>query len=377
MKKKYLFFVVPFILFVLLWLNSLLAQKIKIVDGITVVMNGKKPNPPAGRSASPKLTEELVLGLAEKPEESFSQVGAIEVDKSGHIYVSDTKDKRIKVFNPEGQLVRTIGQPGQGPGEFETPLSLHWSPRGELMVEDAQNKRLAFFNPAGKFLNQISYTDKLILMNLKVDKQGNILAQEMTLAGNGIFYEIKKFDPQLKPLFSLDKFEFTLPLLGGKKKMNPFDSVAWYEFDPSGQIYYARMNRYEIKIFTPEGKQVRTIQKEYDLVKITPQDEEDFMKLVSQMSPSEVNLKEIFELPDYFPPLQNFILHESGAILVRTYQKGKIKNEYKYELFNPEGVFVGEFFSPATLLLWRGEKLYGSEETEKGFLVVKRYRLSW
>lgn len=40
-------------------------------------------------------------------------------DSRGNIYVGDTKDNRLLVFDAEGQFVRQIGGEGQGPGEYE------------------------------------------------------------------------------------------------------------------------------------------------------------------------------------------------------------------------------------------------------------------
>ena len=42
------------------------------------------------------------------------------VDGAGNIFVNDFDRKQIQEFSPSGTFMRTIGRPGQGPGEFLT-----------------------------------------------------------------------------------------------------------------------------------------------------------------------------------------------------------------------------------------------------------------
>ncbi len=47
------------------------------------------------------------------------QVRGVAVDQEGNMYVSDGGNARVVVFDAAGRLVRTFGQKGSGPGEFE------------------------------------------------------------------------------------------------------------------------------------------------------------------------------------------------------------------------------------------------------------------
>jgi len=57
------------------------------------------------------------------------------------LYVADTQDHQIKVFDMTGRLVRQIGQRGEGPGEFNFPTYLALAP-GRLIVADTMNARI-------------------------------------------------------------------------------------------------------------------------------------------------------------------------------------------------------------------------------------------
>ena len=84
----------------------------------------------------------------------------------------------------------------------------------------------------------------------------------------------------------------------------------------------------------------------------------------------------MFEFPDIFPPFQNFLLDSQGRIFVRTYTKGKAKGEYVIDVFDPEGRFIAQFITKSNLVLFKGSKAYGIEESDEGYQTIKRYAVS-
>ncbi len=352
------------------------AQKIRTVDGVTVVSNGKKPVKVKGQPSSFSLQEELAIGQSDDPEKSFSQVTALAVDDRGTVFALDFKDQKIKVFDRTGKYLYSIGKPGQGPGELGMATGLQLSHDGLLLVEDATNRRLNVFRPTGEFIKSLSFSDKLGLVNIMMDRQGNIIGREVGIEQDKakMFYEIKKYNPEFKPLFTLDKIEFLLPIPGSGNKINILEMNSIYQIGPEGQIYYGRNLTYEIRIFSPEGKHLKTVLRDYDRIKLTQQDIDEMMERVPDVA-SGISLKDMYSFPDFFPPFQNFILDEQGRIYVRTYMKGKNKGEYWIDVFDPEGRFIAQFISRADLRLIKSGLAYGIEDLEDGSQVIKRYKL--
>jgi hypothetical protein len=350
------------------------AQKIKTVDGVTVISNGKKPTAVKGQPSTIKLVEELSLGGSGNPDESLSQVSMFVVDREGGVFALDIKEQKIKVYDKNGKFLRLIGKPGQGPGELGMASGVQLMADGTLVVEDATNRRLALFKPSGEFIKNISMSGMLGLVNVLLDAQGNAVGREMGLAeGNAkMFFEIKKFDSNLKPLFTLDKIEFPVPIPGSGAKMNILEMMSIYQFDPSGNIYYGRNADYEIKVYSPEGKHFRTIQKEYDRAKVTQADIDEMLERIPSVA-GGVNIKDMFSFPEYFPPYQSFFLDDQGRLYVRTFTKGKGKGEYVIDVFDPEGTFIAQFITKSNLQLWKAGKAYGIEESDEGYQVIKRY----
>ena len=68
-------------------------------------------------------------------------VGLVFDASTRQLYVADTHAHDIKVFDAEGRLLRTLGQHGEKPGEFNYPTYLALS-KGELYVADTMNARV-------------------------------------------------------------------------------------------------------------------------------------------------------------------------------------------------------------------------------------------
>ena len=90
----------------------------------TVVKEGdvtivKNPKEPLYKTPVLELKEDLSLGGPEaRGDYAFGNGIRFVVDEEASIYVLDTQDAHIKVFDKTGKYVRTIGRKGQGPGEL-------------------------------------------------------------------------------------------------------------------------------------------------------------------------------------------------------------------------------------------------------------------
>jgi DNA-binding beta-propeller fold protein YncE len=71
----------------------------------------------------------------------------IAVDAQGRVYVADTGNKRILVYDGEGNFIQQIGREGLAIGQFEEPVGLAIDPRGYLYVADTWNQRIQVFAP--------------------------------------------------------------------------------------------------------------------------------------------------------------------------------------------------------------------------------------
>ncbi|MCJ7488060.1 MAG: 6-bladed beta-propeller [Candidatus Aminicenantes bacterium] len=348
--------------------------KVKTENGVTIVTNGKKPDPPKGAPTKLILEEIYTVGGGDAPDSSFVEISALDVLKDGTVYVLDTKDSRVKAFDATGKFLRAFGRAGQGPGELNQPVGILITPENEVLVEDALNQRLAIFALDGTFSRHISTGKALGLSGIRMDSLGRIVARSMGLGEAGkMSMDVKTYDKDLNPKIKLTSFEFPISL---QAKINPFSAMNLnYELDGQGFLYFNGQRGYEIKILSFEGQLLKTIGREYDPVAITQKDKDEMLALIPNVS--GVNVKDMILFPDYFPPFGNFVLADEGRLLVRTYEKGRAKKEYYWDVFDAEGHYIAKVPIVHEIRLWRDGKAYFIVEDEDGYKTLRCCRARW
>jgi len=82
----------------------------------------------------------------------FAQPTNVAVDQDGNLYVSDTLNDRVEIFDAEGNFIRTFGKPGDGPGYFARPKGIAIDGDGHVWVADGVQNRVQVFTPEGQLL---------------------------------------------------------------------------------------------------------------------------------------------------------------------------------------------------------------------------------
>jgi len=86
----------------------------------------------------------------------FRQVTDMAWDKAGNTYISDGYiNSRVAKVDKNGDWVKSWGEPGSGPGQFNTPHSIAVDDQGNVYVADRGNARIQVFDGDGKFLREI------------------------------------------------------------------------------------------------------------------------------------------------------------------------------------------------------------------------------
>ncbi|WP_404329909.1 6-bladed beta-propeller [Mesobacillus maritimus] len=67
------------------------------------------------------------------------------------VYVTDIQQNKVFVFNMEGELLLEIGQPGKDDGEFIAPNAITADEEGNIYVVDTGNQRVQIFDKEGNF----------------------------------------------------------------------------------------------------------------------------------------------------------------------------------------------------------------------------------
>src|SRR6266508_4438300 len=155
----------------------------------------------------------------------FMEPRGVATDARGNLYVADTKNSRIQVFDSNGQFVREFGSKGSGDGQFNEPCGVAVDPQGEIWVADTWNQRIVHFNPDGKYTGSFIDTEKGFFGPRAVIPSKNLLYVADT--GNK---RIVRFDRQGNRLSDWG---------GNGTRPGQFIEPVGLAADPAGNIYVA------------------------------------------------------------------------------------------------------------------------------------------
>ncbi len=140
----------------------------------------------------------------------FSEPWGIAVGRNGTVFVADTWNHRIQAFTPSGEFLTTFGafanvqlSAQEQPGNFWGPRDIAVDTEGNLYVTDTGNKRVQKFTPAGEFLQAFggggvvpgSFEEPV---GIDIDNQGNIYVADTWN------HRIQKFDANFNPVLQWD-----------------------------------------------------------------------------------------------------------------------------------------------------------------------------
>lgn len=107
--------------------------------------------------------DDAYLGEFPKPgaDTKLNSPTNVVVDRLGNVYVTNSMDFNIKVYDQDGNLKRTIGQIGDGPGSFAMPKGVAVDSDLNIYVIDATFENFQIFDQEGRLLYFVGkYGDK-------------------------------------------------------------------------------------------------------------------------------------------------------------------------------------------------------------------------
>lgn len=99
------------------------------------------------------------------------------VNRRDEIILSDWYSHCVKVFSPNGQLLRKVGCRGTDNGQLLIPLGVVTDMRGNILVLDCKCSRLSMFAPDGRFVKQLISKDDGVefVRALALSKEGRLV----------------------------------------------------------------------------------------------------------------------------------------------------------------------------------------------------------
>jgi DNA-binding beta-propeller fold protein YncE len=159
--------------------------------------------------------------------------------RSGELYVADTYAHDIKVFDPQGQLLRVLGRRGEAAGEFNFPTHMAFA-NGSLYVTDTLNSRVQVYDAASGNWSRRFGSRGLFLGDLvrpkgvSVDSEGNV-------------YVVESYHDSL--LVFSPRGEFLLPIGGVGTATGRFYLPAGVWVDGRNRVHVADMFNGRVVLF--------------------------------------------------------------------------------------------------------------------------------
>ncbi|WP_418790424.1 6-bladed beta-propeller [Phosphitispora sp. TUW77] len=172
------------------------------------------------------------------PEADFLSNPQAAIVWNNNIYVADTVNGRIMVFDYTGNFIRQIGGKGNFRGAMQGPTDIGVY-NNNLYVADYELGKVSIYSLTGEFIGYFAED------NLKGPSG-------MKIAGDRFYI----FDSKSQEVFIFDSTGKLLNSFGGKgHEPGQFYYAKGITVDEQGNIYVADSNNFRIQVFTPEGKE--------------------------------------------------------------------------------------------------------------------------
>lgn len=259
---------------------------------------------------------------------TFSEITDLELDPLGRIYVLDRQAQEIRVFEPSGTHVRTIGRPGGGPGEFRLAYGIALDSTGHLWVVDARAGRYSVFDTNGTFVTS---------HRRETTCYGWLWPGRMLPDGSVLDYTcvLGELPENSEPVFvrwdSVTRYRDTLPIPPSRIEPRSYDfrdanrtgvmmAVPFAPgrralADPRGHLWVGDSDEYRIYEVGPGGDTLRVIEGTAPPVPVTAAERDSALAPVREQAgnrPVDPGL-----VPQTKPVFQGFATDDAGRLWVR------------------------------------------------------------
>ncbi|MBI5418138.1 6-bladed beta-propeller [Candidatus Poribacteria bacterium] len=183
----------------------------------------------------------VIKGSSGKDGELSNPAGIAINKEDGKIFIVDSLNARVQVFNDKGEFLYYIGKRGMGGGQFAIPWGIAIDNSGHLFVTDIGQHRIHVFDFEGNFLTQFGGNGTgqgkfNMPFDIAIDEDGYIYVLD---TGNNLVQVIKS------------KFIFQFGVYG--RKEGEFINPTGIEAGKDGYIYVVDTGNSRVQVFTRKG----------------------------------------------------------------------------------------------------------------------------
>lgn len=339
---------------------------VETVEGVTSFLN---PEFPRDGRFDLLLTEDFTVGegLGDEPG-VLNQPRDLKVDQSETLFVLDSGDTNIKVYDNEGRFSHSIGRAGQGPGELGRFIYFDISPEGRVFVMDGMNRRVNQYEKNGMFISDFSiegfhdkiavgngeyiYLSKPVTTPEEVIGKEQILEQKVTIYKYDLEGNVQKTYGEYRGQKTSYKLVDKNRSMGGS---SPYGYQTVWDICMGERLFQGYSESYQLTVHSPDGLPEFQFGRQFTQIKYP------------FYGRGAVN-------PEFYPAFywivvlddhNNFWLMQSGLDVP--------ENIKVYDVFSPDGIYLKQVFLPARIYAIQNGKIYSIVRTEDDYLVARRY----
>jgi hypothetical protein len=208
---------------------------------------------PASFAESFELQNSILL---EQPDSApIVRLSGIDRNPAGQIVIGDVSEGNVKLFAPDGSLIRVIGRKGRGPGEFTAPRYPRFGPGGRIYVADAQDPRIQVFDSVGDFLGGTRIQEVGVILGFFPLESGNYLVTVERERDPRVLVEVDSAGRTQREFLSIAGVNPT-----GQKDFELWRNVRSFSLAVSGDTAYVSSTLSDTvwSVHLPSGAETRT-----------------------------------------------------------------------------------------------------------------------
>lgn len=305
-----------------------------------------------------RVEEALRIGSSEAdpeftavdPEYQFGQIAGIAVSSADEIFVLDQQAQQVRVFDSQGTFVRSIGQPGNGPGELGAVAGPVLVTAGDtLVVPDVQtNNRVSLFATDGTFLT-----------SWPVQMETGIPIRWETTPGGSLVNQVRPFGQgaaeTMDAIVSIGADGTVLDTLksvpsgrtfqmgaDGPPEFNFFSPEPAWALYPNNQVLLGVNDQYAVGLYGSDGALKRSIRRPTTRQPVGEADQAAFMNAIESawesagVPPQGIQqLRSFVNFADNYPAFLQFLAGPEGTIWVQHVADIAAMSEEELATFNP------------------------------------------
>lgn len=346
----------------------------------------------------------LVGGGGAAPGDELGDVIALALRGDGHLFALDRLAHVVREYDEAGAPTRTIGGPGEGPGEMSDGADGVWVEAGDtLAVADVSAQRVVRFGPEGQPVAPypIPFT-RGIAYRWRMDGTGRVIHRL-------VLFEQGGRSPSAEVVVARDASRtvsdtlLRLPVLESMT-MGPAGPVltilapeAVWDSGPDGWLVSATTDRFEIRRHRPDGSLAVVIRRTGDTEALTRADaeayREAFLRLWDGRMPPNMHqaMRANARFSDVLPAFASLRAGPAGTTWVERFRRPSLLGAAARALLDPErdtgsgtwdvfgrdGRYLGAltFAERFTPMLFSGTIVYGVLRDELDVQMIAAYRL--